>query len=84
MAAASDAESNRRRISVPRLFALSLAAVEVCALLETLGYVSRFALFLDQPEVWVLLDNDFHLVCDVPRRDRESSRFRAGLIPLRF
>ena len=45
------------------------------ASLEFLDYVLRLALLLDKPEVWVLLDHHFHLVCDVPRRDREAIRF---------
>jgi hypothetical protein len=45
------------------------------ALLEFLGYGPRLALFLDKPEVWVLLDYFFHLVYDMPRRDRKAIRF---------
>src|SRR5215216_4863324 len=47
-----------------------------------LGSVPSLAMFLDEPEVRVLLDHRFKLGDDVPWRHRKAVSSRTGLLPL--
>ena len=48
---------------------------------QLLGYVPRLAVFLDKPEVLVLLDHRFVLASDVPRGYRKPIRSGADFLP---